>query len=124
MIGSHKLVGQYGGRFHFAQVDVEIIDFKSTSKPEVILDLVSPSEIDVVYEDWKNSAILGVERFLTKFPVEVRGKVFKIKNILATLVDTEDTTIEVTAYLATYSAVYGDDSLPKINFKNSWEVED
>ncbi len=122
LIGTHKVFGHYGGRFHFADVTIEIRENGSTDT-EFELHLEETSDIDQVFNDWKTASIIGLRRFSNDFPRLTVGKLFEVHKILATLVDTEDETIEVTSYMAAFKALCPDEPLPQISFDGSWTIK-
>lgn len=122
MIGTYKILGTFGGKFHFGSVSVKIEDASENRKGWIGVDLQPSDKIQQIYKDWEVAAVKGVLKFIRDYHEEVKNKQFLVVEILATIVDSEDDTIEFAAYMAAYSAVFKESKLPKINWDNGWQI--
>lgn len=116
---SHKILGHYGGRFHFAFVELEILSIVS-KEPELSVILDSKEGI---FDSWISASMMGVKKFMSEFPEYSHHKRFIVRKIFANLVDTEDQTVGLVSYLAIYKSLIENRDVPEIDYDGRWSVD-
>ncbi|WP_425147110.1 hypothetical protein [Deinococcus sp.] len=128
MIGTYKLARQHLGRFHFGEIAVSVEGISSgISNYENIAVKIEPdweAKMGTIQDDFRESSIVGVRKFISAYPRDSWGKRFVVTKILATNIDTEDQALETVAFLACFNALFPTAPLPDLQYSVSggWQV--